>query len=221
MQVISRPTIPPGQGNITSFVGQRCMFLVSVEDEEGWFKGRSGFGTEVNISVTDSKMMGDVLVHPQAITPGQVAEVIVIPYETSTNGTLTFIITGERRGLKRTETKNIEVVKGEDTLNTYAEEMRNLFMPWLVSNHPEFGITNETDWVGTIVNPRILVVMHYIFLSEEWELYLTWHVTIPPHDWTRIYLRQRFSESRPSVAFEISSVIGLEEPTAIEVPDWV
>jgi len=99
--------------------------------------------------------------------------------------------------------------------------MRDKFIPWLAANYPEFGITSETEWTGTVVNPNFLVVMHYIFFSEDWEMYVEWHVTIPPDDYARIYLRHRFTEARPSYAFEISSVEAQEEPHAIEVPDWV
>jgi len=222
MQVTSRPTTPLGQiEHIQSFTGQRCVFLVVVAEEEGWLQGSSGYGSAVDISASELGKMAEITVHPQAINPGQVAEVIVTPSETSINQTLTVAITGERGGLKQTETMTIEVVMGEDGVRSYATEMRDKFIPWLAINHPEFTITNETEWIGTIVNPRILVVMHYIFLSEDWEMYVTWHVTIPPHDWTRIYLRYRFTESRPAYAFEIPSVKGQDEPQAIEVPDWV
>lgn len=221
MQVTSRPTIPTIiNENIMSLAGQRNVYLVTAADEEGWLQGR-GLGEPVSISATTPSGMADVAIQPQTITPGQVAEVTVVPSEASVNETLTIAITGERHGLRRTETVAIEVIMEEDTLGSYATEMRDMFIPWLAANHPELGITNETEWTGTIVNPRILVVMHYIFISEEWEMYLTWHVTIPPHDWTRIYLRHRYTETRPSQAFEISSVKAQEEPHAIEVADWV
>lgn len=222
MQVTTRPTTPPSQGkNIVSFAGQRCVFLVVVADKEGWLQGRSGLGGAVDISAQAPGGMATITVNPQAITPGQVAEVTVIPSMASTNETLTITIIGKRYGLIQTETITVEVVMGEDLLGPFAAEMRDKFIPWLAANHPELGITNETEWTGTIVNPRILVVMHYIFFSDDWEMYVTWHVTIPPHDWARIYLRHRFTESRPSYAFEISSVKAQEEPHAIEVPDWV
>jgi hypothetical protein len=83
------------------------------------------------------------------------------------------------------------------------------------------GISSETVWIGTIVNPRILVVMHYMFYSENWEMYVTWHVMIPPYDWTKIYLRPRFTETQSTMAFEISSVQGEDEPYSIELPNWV
>ena len=213
MQVTSRPTAVAGA--VPSFAGQRCLFLVVVADEgQG-----SGKGEAVSISATAPG--STVTVYPQAITPGEVAEVTVIPSVASITQTLTVAITGERYGLKQTETRTVDVLVGEDELGAKAAEMRDKFIPWLATNHPEFGITSETEWTGTIVNPGILVVMHYIFFSEDWEMYVTWHVTISPHDYARIYLRHRFTEARSSYAFEISSVEAQEEPHAIEVPDWV
>lgn len=87
-----------------------------------------------------------------------------------------------------------------------ATEIRDRFIPWLATNHPEFGITSENEWTETIVRPHIAVVMFYLFFSEDWEMGVSWHVMIPPHDWARIYLRHRFVEVQPSYAFEISSL---------------
>jgi len=222
MQVVSRPSSPPGQSAcIQSFTRQRCVFLVVVAEEEGWLQGNWGHGHAISLSATESSGMATITVYPQAIRPGHVAEVTVIPSAASVNQTLTVVITGARGGLTCTETVTVEVVMGEDGLGPEARAMRNKFVPWLALNHQELGITNETTWIGTIVNPRILVVMHYLFFSEDWEMYVTWHVTIPPHDWTRVYLRPRFTALRPSHAFEISSVQEAEAPHAIDVPDWV
>ena len=222
MHVTSRPSKPPDQSeNIHSIAVQRCIFLVGVAEEEGWLHGRRGVGTAVNIAATAPSQLATITVHPQGTRPAQVAEVVVTPSDESVNHTLTVTITGTRGGLIQTETITLEVLMGEDGVEAYATEMRDKFIPWLARTHPEFGITRETKWIGTIVNPRILVVMHYLFLSEDWELYVTWHVTIPPHDWTRMYLRPRFTASRPAYAFEISSVTEQGEPHAIDVPDWV
>jgi len=221
MEVISRPTTPMGvEENIRSIAGQRVVFLVVVADTgEG-----SGYGKAVDVSATAPG--AEVTVYHPAIKSGEVAEVTVIPDQASTNKILTLTISGQRSGLEQTETRTVEVVEPlvpgmEDELGALAAEMQDKFIPWLATNHPELGITSETEWTGTIVNPNIMVVMHYIFYSEDWEMYVTWHVTIPPYDWTKIYLRQRFTETSPSYAFEISSVQGQEEPQSIEVPEWV
>ena len=222
LEIIRRPRDPPGTAaNTIAIAGQRCVFLVVVEDEERLMQGNLGLGEAIELSATDPGIMATLAIHPGSITPGQVAEVSIIPSVSSINHTFTVTITAKRHGMVQTKIVSLEVIPGEDDLIQYAEKMRDRFGPWLSENHPELGITNETEWTGTIANPRIIVVMHYIFYTDEWEMYLTWHVTIPPHDWTRIYLRPRFTESRPSYAFEISSVKGQEEPHLIEVPDWV
>lgn len=217
MEVISRPFSPMKgeEGALMAIVGQKVIFLVVVE-ETG--KG-SGYGEDIDISATASGAA--VSVTNPVINPGEVAEVIVIPDQTSTNKLLTLIITGDRRGFMQNETVVIEVIDWEDDLSEIAAKMRDKFVPWLASNHHELGITSETEWVGTIVNPGILVVMHYLFYSDDWEIYVTWHVMIPPYDWTKIYLRSRFTETQSSTAFEISSVQGETEPHLIVLPDWI
>jgi hypothetical protein len=217
MEVTSRPAVPMRrvEKSLIAIVGQRVVFLVVVEDTG---KG-SGYGEAVYVSATAPG--AEVSVSNPAITSGEVAEVTVIPDKMSANKTLTLTISGRRGGLEQTEIVTIDVLQGEDDLGALAAEMRDKFVPWLATHHAEFGVTSETEWTGTVVNPGILVVMHYIFYSEDWEVYVTWHVMIPPHDWARIYLRSRFTEKHPSHAFEISSVQGEEEPHSIEVPDWV
>ena len=133
-----------------SIAGQRCVFLVVVADEgQG-----SGEGEAVNISATAPGAV--VTVYPQAITPGQVAEVTVIPDKASTGRTLSVNITGERGGLKQTDTTTVNVKEGEAMPWPYAAEVRDSFISWLAKNHPEFGITSETKWTGTIVFPTCL-----------------------------------------------------------------
>jgi hypothetical protein len=217
LHVTTRPVTPPGQQEtLQAIPGQRCILLITAVDE-----GDGGTSTPITLSATELNGLATVAVHPQTITPRQITEVNVTPSLASINQVITVIITGARSGLTREMTVMIEVLPGEDELEEYATAMRDRLIPWLASNHPELDITTDTTWTGTIVNPRILVVMHYIFLSAKWELYVTWHVTIPPYDWTRIYLRHRFAETRPSNAFEIFSVTNQETPRPIDVPDWV
>ena len=204
-----------------SYPGQQCVLLVAVEDEgEGSLKGGA-----VTLTVTVPR--ADVDIEPEEITPGQVAEVTVIPSEESANFNLNVTITGERGGLTETDSSIIEVgvafIDGrngdEDPLTAYAREIQSRFIPWLAANYPEFGITDKTEWTGISIRPNFMVVMYYLFLSDEWEMGLTWHVMIPPSDWARIYLRHRFTELSPSYAFEISSLDANEEPHSVDLED--
>ena len=201
-----------------SIPNQKCLFLISINESN------SKTANLEAISLTATSPDCQITILPQAITSLQVAELIVIPPENSVGTNLTVTIQGERDGLKQTKTVMFEVIADEDreeTLGPTAVQLRDKFTQWLSTAHPELGIKNTTVWRGTVVNPRVLVVMHYMFLSEEWEMYLTWHVMIPPYDWARIYLRHRFNATSPSFAFEISSLQGQTQPVPVEVEDWV
>ncbi len=204
--------------HMEAIAGQRCVFLVVVADEgQGNEEGKG-------VSISATTPGAAVIVNPQAITPGQVAEVTVIPDEASAGSTLTVTVDGERDGLKQTEAVTL-VVKEElpgPGPAIYAARFRDRFIPWLAANHPQLGITSETEWTGTIVRPFSFEVTFYLFFSEDWEMGVTWHVTTPEADWTRIYLRHRTTEVHPSYAFEISHWSDeQEEPHAIEPPESV
>ena len=205
-----------------SVSGQMCVFLVTVA-EEGL---GSDEGKAVNISAT--AIDATVTVSPQAIAPGQVAEVIVVPEVTllpdEESRTLTVTINGERDGLEQTETVTLDVLQDipdPEAMAPYATELRDKFIPWLEANYPEFGITSETEWTPTIVRPHFMVVMYYLFFSEDWEMGLRWHVMIPPSDWAEIYLRHRTTEVSPTYAFKISSLEAQDEPQAVEPEELV
>ena len=212
LKVINRPAF---FGEVVySIPGQKCMFLVTLLENQT--NTESG---AVKLTVTSPDC--EASIYPQTITRGQVAEITVIPTTAKVGMNVMMTLTGERGGVKRTLNLSTEVLEAEDNLGPEAVEKRNMFTAWLAEKHPDLGITDETVWTGTVVNPRVLVVTHYMFLSEEWEMYVTWHVMIPPYDWAKIYLRHRLDESAPTYAFEISSIQGQAEPEAIEVPDWV
>lgn len=61
----------------------------------------------------------------------------------------------------------INVSRGEDHLLDDAAAHRDRFVVWLETERPELGITSSTEWVGTCVQPHILVVSHYLFFSED------------------------------------------------------
>ena len=203
--------------------GQRCVFLVVVSDEaEG-----GGEGNTVNISAAVPD--GTVEVDPTVALPGLVAEVIVIPDEGTLGKTLSVTIRAERGGLRHNETVSIVMWDGlflegwlEGALGAAAHH-RDGFIPWLAANHPELGITTETEWMATYARVLMPVVNSYLFFSEEWEMGLALHVMIPPDDWVKIYLRRRFTEVRPSRAFMIPSWASQEEPRAVDldVPQYV
>lgn len=191
-----------------SIPGQSIHYLVTVSEEAK--------GDPVTISATS--LGADVVVVQKDILEGQVAEVIVVPKAESIGNSIDVIIEGKRGSVTGSKTMTFEVIEGEDDRKERAEELLVPFITFLSEAHPEFKITKDTKWTGTTVSPQWLVVSHYLFFSEEWELHLEWHVMIAPYDWARIDLRHRSDEINPSSAFEISSVSAGSKPIPIEVP---
>ena len=166
------------------------------------------------------------LIPPGPIRPGPDDGLIPVdpcndPYGLGPKEVLTVTIVGERGDEVQTQAATIVVRPGEDLTLEAAAAMRDRFMPWLSENHPELGISAQADWTGTIVTPHILVVTHYLFLTDEWEMEVRWHVMIPPHDWAEIYLRRRGVETRPSLAYKIDSVSGNTTPHSVAPPETV
>jgi len=191
-----------------SIPGQRCLLLVTIENDPNLPSLLAGV-----VDVTATAPGATVTVQNRSIKAGEVAEISVVPAPADdpnsvpdTGRDITVTIQAARGGDVETATVNIHVTsEEEDLVGPEAEPVRDLFIPWLEENRPALGITSATEWAGTIVTPHILVVTHYLYLSDEWELHVFWHVMIPPYDWARIELRHRYDETLPSLAFEIPS----------------
>jgi hypothetical protein len=195
-----------------SVPGQRCVLLVTVSDLEG------GEGGPVEITATAPG--ASVEIEGGEILPGEVAEVSVIPDPVDRESNITVTITG-KRGVERKAKATIPVVLGDNEEPEMAPQVRDRFISWLEVNHPELSITADTEWTGTLVTPRFLVVTHYLYFSEEWEMHVYWHVMIEPYNWAKVELRQRFRELSPFHAFEISSLTQGGDPVPMEPPDEV
>jgi hypothetical protein len=222
-----------------AIAGQRCVLPVTVIDEG------TGAGTDEPVMLS-AALMGlpsdaTAFVEPNSIRPGEVAELTIIPNESNDlepnyplrpdedhpveidpvapeQDRQVFVgLVAERGGIRRSRLIEVNVLPGEDLLGETAVFYRGLFIPWLAEHHPELGINEKTEWMGTIVKPRILVVMYYLFFSPKWEMGVRWHVMIPPHDWAEIYLRHR-GELSSTRAWRIHSVDGQLDPEVTELP---
>lgn len=191
-----------------SISDQRIHYLVTVDEET----------KEDPVAISATSTGADVVVEQNKIVAGQVAEVIVAPRAENIGKTVEVIIEGKRGSVTDSKTMTFEVIEGEDDRKERAQELLKPFITYLSEAHPEYNITEDTKWTGTMVSPQWLVVSHYLFFSEDWELHLEWHVMIAPDDWVRIDLRHRADELKPSAAFEISSVSLDTTPIPIEVP---
>ncbi|HEX6129083.1 MAG TPA: hypothetical protein VF071_08700 [Candidatus Limnocylindria bacterium] len=196
--------VMPAQFVGMSIGGQPVVFLVTV----------SGTEADGAVEISATAEGAAITVEPQPLTPGVVGEVTVVPASVDAEGQLAVTLTASRGGVEKTEERTLMVMPGDDTLANEAARHLAPFIAWLEANRPELGITQQTDWDGSL-GGWVLIVEHYQYLSKDWELGLSWHVMVEPDDWARIYLRHRWTETEPSLAFEISSFAGASEPIEI------
>jgi hypothetical protein len=171
--------------------GAQVVLLVTQGDE-----------TAGTATVTATASGGDVMVQPSSITGTEVAEVTVIP--TSTEGELAVTIEVSTEQGTESISRVASISPWEDDRGEQAGEILDLFTPWLAETHPELGITPDSEFEGTFVAPELLVVSHYVFFNDQWEIGVAWHVMLPPDDFSEIYLRPR-SELSPTLAFRVGS----------------
>ncbi len=159
--------------------------------------------TEQPVGLTVEADGAEVWVEPTEVRQGQVAEVTVVAEPTAEERPLEIVVTGRRGDLEATAVRSTTVRPWESSEDEYARTLLGLFTSWLAENEPELGIGPDTGFTGSFVCP-VLVVTHYLFLSEDWEVGLSWHVMVPPDDWAEIYLRPR-DQAIPTLAFRLQS----------------
>lgn len=160
--------------------------------------------SETPVVLTASVDGGQVSVEPGEIRQGEVAEVTVVADPAAGDRPLDITVTGRRGDIEQTAVRSTTLYAWEDDRGEYARDLLGLFTAWLAENQPELGITLNTGFTGSYVAPGLLVVSHYLFMSDDWELGLSWHIMVPPDDWAEIYLRPR-NEPIPTLAFRLGS----------------
>lgn len=197
-----------------AIAGQLILFLVTISDN-----GSTGGVDSGSLILSATANSSAVMIQPKTILPGHVAEIEVIPDVGSVGSNVTVEISAERGGTVQMHMFNFSVIRGYDERGQRAAELRDMFVQWLQDYYPQLDITNETQWQGTIVSPQWLIVEHYLFFSKNWEMHVYWHVMIPPYDWARIDLRQRFNQTSYSYSFEISDLNSSVVPHPITQSD--
>lgn len=192
--------------------GQRVCFLVVVE-------GTVGSSEPVTIEATAEGALIEAI-EPIELTPGVVGEVWVIPDPTTTETTASVSIAASRGGVTQTVVRSLPVFPMADERAADAQPHFERWLAWLIAEHPELGITTETTWDPEFVS-TLLVVSHYAYWSDEWEMTIAWHNMIAPYDWSDVYLRHRGTEAAPALAFRIDSVSEGTEPYPTQPPEVV
>jgi hypothetical protein len=205
MDVLPAEDPPEGRPAVP---GQKVSFLVVVTSP--------GNDAPVTISATATgAQITDI--KPAQLKPGVVGEVWLVPGAATEEATVTVNISATRGGVTKTDQRSTRIMPFEDDRAEQAQPYFDMWVDWLAANHPEFGITKSTKWESSYVL-ALLIVSHYAYFSDEWEMKVSWHIMIAPDDFTEVYLRHRGDETAWSHAFRMDSFTNKTAPHEI-TPD--
>jgi hypothetical protein len=177
------------------------------------------FGDEVEGATWTATVEGATVV-PIGKSGTAVDELCLRPDATLVETTATVIITADIPGRAEPATvqRTITVWPETDGRANDARPYFERWIAWLAANRPELGITEDTTWQPTFVS-TFLVVSHYAFWSDEWEMVIAWHNMIPPDDWSDVFLRRRGTDTLYTIGFRQDSVSDDTAPRAADLPD--
>lgn len=195
--------------------GHRPVALVGV--------GGSG-DTPVELTVSSSLETVAVSLEPSSAAVGDVVEIWADVPEVTEEVPWTVTVTGTRAGATASLDISATLVPGTDDLAGTAGEIVGLFLENLRGEVDGLPATVPELGQGTPV-AGLLVVSHYAWFTDQFEVGLAWHIMVAPDDFAELYLRPRDTLA-PTRAFRITSwstalAEGGAEVVAVEPPGEV
>lgn len=174
---------------IRSCPGGGGIFLVSIEPN-------SAFTGKVFLNIIAPYSLNAELNKDVLDMGSPVAEIRVSPSENISSGKYNIGVAAVHvvglyvQNVERIKLE-VEVFDWESTVSRNLSQKRDLFIEWLETEHPEFGIFPKQKYDAYNTYPELIIVEHGTFLSSEWEIRVCDHVMIPPDDWSMIWIRKR------------------------------
>jgi hypothetical protein len=203
------PAEDPVQGR-PAIPGEKVVFLVVVTSPD------NDAPVTISATATGAKVFD---IKPAELKPGVVGEVWVVPDAATEETTITTSFTATRGSVTHTDQRTTKIMPFEDSRAEEAQPYFDMWVDWLAANHPEFGITRSTKWESSYVL-ALLIVSHYAYFSDEWEMKVSWHIMIAPDDFTEVYLRHRGDETAWSHAFRMDSFTNKTPPHEITPEEY-
>lgn len=190
-----KPVDPPSTGEGSFTIEAKYTYVRSYPGGGGIYVLRLLPGADmtgdVAVSVDAHKSLGAKLTTPVVNADEEVFELTLSPTQQIPFGTHVITVIASNQTYDVSVPLEVEVVSWGIVSMGVAQEKHSEFVDWLGHEHPELGNFQRERWDIYGTYPRILVVEHYTFLSDNWEFRICFHVMIPPHDWSKMCLRPR------------------------------
>lgn len=173
------------------YPGGGAVFLVSLIPEYI-------FNGDVQISTTCDPALN---CHVKNINPDKehpVSEIEVRPSANIHEGKYPIILSFEHKDEKKYDTVFVNISQwGCNEEDAYTK--RDEFREYIERKHPFLSDIFVLNNICYSTYTNILIVEHYTFLSDSYEIRLCYHVMIPPSDWSKLLIRRRL-EWKPFLA---------------------
>ena len=146
----------------------------------------------------------------------RVAEFTIAPDSGCTGRISRIRLTATHADSSRELSFDAVIYEWEDGEPSMAMEKRARFVQWLATRHPELGDAGSGLTARYLTYPELLIVEHWTFLSDAWEMRVCVHVMVPPDDWSMMLLRRR-GEMLPLLAARMETGGSIHE---IPVEDY-
>jgi hypothetical protein len=172
--------------SIRSYPGGGGIFIVYITPDKD-------FSGTVILKLEADKSLNAFLRKTTLDNKNCVAEIVISPEKTINIKKYNIRLIASHEGKE----KNIEL--GIDLYEWQQGEIEtplsklNEFRDWLNANYPKYNALFGKFKTFYHTYPEILIVEHYTFLTDEYEIRLCYHVMIPPDDWSMILFRKRDS----------------------------
>ena len=166
----------------------------------------SGERAATAITLTASSSLNGMAVSFQSPTidpGGSAVELWASVPEVSEDTPVTVTVTGRRGSTEHTITFTATIIPGVDDIASTANDIVAIFLRDLQGKVA--GLADEASALpnGTPV-AGLLVVTHYAWFTDRYEIGLAWHIMVAPNDFAEFYVRPR-NGLTPSQAYRVNS----------------
>jgi len=177
-------TIKLSDSEMLTYPGQKCWLLAEVKSNLFYDAYSTQISVEVNQSIDYDYTIWSLL-------DTKIVEIFLYPNITHLN-TNTRVSLGVSVDTFQTQVSVIvSCINWTQNLPSEVIEIKNYFVNYFIDNISSFNVeeNNSLEFMGNA--PQVLVVEHYLFRTDFWEIEIARHVMIAPYDWVTAYIRPR------------------------------
>lgn len=169
---------------IRSYPNGGGIFIVYISPNED-------FSGLVQLSLNCDSKLNAKLVNTTLGTNKQLAEITIQPDSDAVIKKYSIEVIATHSGVEKKISLEVELFNWETSSFDTAYEKLLGFKNWLESINPNYSHIFKNPELYYSTYPEILIVEHLTFISDDYEVRLSYHVMIPPYDWSKICIRKR------------------------------